>query len=166
MKALFPTFDQDVPFEDMRHVDPRIWATVIQLYANLPPSFDIYTLPLSDIHLTQLQNIRCTPNFTLITVLDLSGRREFSDQSIDRLGGLTGLAALDLSQTDVSSWGIKKLAMCVGEDDERFLRGPAGLRILSLRGCTNVGEDVKEALIRFPLLSGVGKCTGFAIQSV
>ena len=155
LKGLIPFITSHTRDVDMKYVDPRLWATLIQLYAGLPLFFHTCTLPLSDTHLTQLQAIRSTPDFTLITVLDLSARRELSDKTIGELKPLQNLCVLDLSLTEVGSWGVKKLSMClVGKDDERI--GPWGVRVWSLRGCRNVDQTVKDALVKFPLLCAVG----------
>jgi hypothetical protein len=155
LKALIPFFTSNTCDVDMKYVDPRLWGTLVQLYSDLPLCFHTYTLPLSDMHLTQLQAIQSTPDFTLITVLDLSARRELSDETIGELKPLSNLCVLDLSLTRVGSWGVKKLSMClVGKHDKRI--GPWGVRVWSLRGCRNVDHAVKDGLIRFPLLSAVG----------
>ncbi|KIJ34152.1 hypothetical protein M422DRAFT_35216 [Sphaerobolus stellatus SS14] len=155
MKAFFPTFEDGISFEDMKYIDPRLWVTIIQLISGLPESLNRYAIPLSDTYLPRLQAIHPTPNMTLITILDLSGRLEITDDSIDRLGSLMGLAVLNLSFTNVTSWGIKKLVMCIGRDETGEFQGPGRLRILSLRGCGRVTDNIREALERFPLLSVV-----------
>ncbi|KAF8587125.1 hypothetical protein K439DRAFT_1659241 [Ramaria rubella] len=154
LKTLIPFFETDTRDVDMKYVDPRLWGTLIQLYSQLPACFRTYTLPLSDTHLTQLQCIHPTADFTLITVLDLSARPEVTDDTIGALKLLTNLCVLDLSNTSLSSWGVKKLSMClVGTGHERI--GPWNLRVWSLRECGGVDESVNGALARFPLLTVV-----------
>jgi hypothetical protein len=157
LRGLIPLFTFDMRDVDLKYVDPRLWGTLIQLYS-LPPVFHIYMLPLSDTHLTQLQAIRSTPDFTLITVLDLSSRCEITDETIGELKPLKNLCVLDLSLTGIGAWGVKKLSMClVRKHDGRNERvGPWGIRIWSLRGCKKVDDSVKDALTRFPLLSVIG----------
>lgn len=155
LKGLVPFFTSDTRDVDMKYVDPRLWGTLIQVYSTLPPCFHTYTLPLSDMHLTRLQAIRSTPDFTLITVLDMSSRCELTDETIGELKPLTNLCVLDLSLTKVGSWGVRKLSMClVRKHDKRM--GPWGVRVWSLRGCKNVDDTAKDALAKFPLLSAVG----------
>ncbi|KAF8513968.1 hypothetical protein JB92DRAFT_178968 [Gautieria morchelliformis] len=156
LRGLIPFFTFDMRDVELKYVDPRLWGTLIQLYS-LPPVFHTYTLPLSDTHLTQLQAIRSTPDFTLITVLDLSSRCEITDETIGELKPLKNLCVLDLSLTGIGAWGVKKLSMClVRKQDGRDERvGPWGIRIWSLRGCKKVDDSVKDALARFPLLSVV-----------
>ena len=162
LKGLIPFFTSDMCDEDLKYVDPRLWGTLIQLYFMLPSCFRTYTLPLSDIHLSQLQAIRSTPEFTLITVLDLSSRSELTDNTIGELKPLTNLCVLDLSLTGVGSWGVKKLSMClVRSNDGRI--GPWGLRVWSLRGCIKVDDTVKDALARFPLLCAVGVLSSLSL---
>ena len=155
LKALVPFFTSHMSGGDLKYVDPRLWGTLIQLYSMLPPCFQTYTLPLSDIHLSQLQAIQSTPDFTLITVLDLSSCRDLTDETIGELKPLTNLCVLDLSLTRVGSWGVRKLSMCLVQNRDGRI-GPWRLRIWSLRGCKNIDDTVKDTLARFPLLSAVG----------
>ncbi len=56
IKALIPSYN-DSRFTISR-VDPRLWATLIQLYStSLPETFERYPIPLSDIYLPLLQQI-------------------------------------------------------------------------------------------------------------
>ncbi|KAJ7774816.1 hypothetical protein B0H16DRAFT_1880034 [Mycena metata] len=139
---------------DWAPVDPRLWATIVQVYDSLPPIFQSYPIPLSDIHLPVLQRIQCTPQFTLVTILELPGCRELSDTTIVNLKHLHSLAALDASSTSLSSHGVKILAGTVLKSDEDQTRkGPWGLRILRLRHCKNVDNKISLHLAEFRLLS-------------
>lgn len=155
LSGLVPTLDSQTHEVDLKYLDPRVWGTVIQIYASLPACFATYTLPLSDTHLTRIQAIRSTPYFTLLTVLELSSCPEISDETVGALKPLTNLCVLDLSRTHIGSWGVRQLSMCLdGNNLER--RGPWALRVWSLRACVNVDDAVKDALAKFPLLSVVG----------
>ncbi|KAJ7046772.1 hypothetical protein C8F04DRAFT_1061697 [Mycena alexandri] len=139
---------------DWAPVDPRLWATTVQVYDCLPPIFQSYPIPLSDIHLPMLQRIQCTPQFTLVTILELPGCRELSDMTIVNLKHLHSLAAFDASSTSLSSHGLKILAGTVlRSDEDQTRKGPWGLRILRLRHCRNVDDRISPHLAEFRLLS-------------
>ncbi len=164
LQALIPTyrpFSPDHDDLDMRLVDPRLWAVLAQIYADLPPAFRTYTLPLSDVHLPLLQRIPSSSHFSLITVLSLSRCRQLTDDTVIELRELHTLAALDASVTALGSWGVYRLAKTLswsdGEDDEApQRRGPWRLRVLYLNNCLNIDNKVLSYLSRFPLLSVVG----------
>ncbi|KAJ7172484.1 hypothetical protein C8R46DRAFT_1086111 [Mycena filopes] len=152
LRALIPALSSEL---DWATVDPRLWATIIQVYDNLPPNFGVYEIPLSDVHLPMLQNIQCSPHFSLLTILELPGCRELSDATIVNLKHLHSLGAFDASSTSLSSHGLKVLAGTVlRSDEDQKCKGPWGLRILRLRHCRNVADDKTSAhLSHFPLLS-------------
>lgn len=157
MKTLIPFFDQNMPSSRMKYVDPQLWATLIQLFSHLPPAFRTYSLPLSDPYLPLLQAVNSSVDFTLITVLDLSSRRELTDDTIGALKPLTNLCVLDLSGTRVSTWGLKQLSLCLTHDEASgTIFGPWKLRILSMRDCKKVQSDVTPILQKFPLLAVIG----------
>lgn len=173
LRALMPSFrhqgqEDSITAEDyfqfdLTTVDPRLWAILIQLLDNVPDSLRIYRLSLCDAHLPLLQQIPSTPTFSLVTILELGGRSEVTDDTITELGRLNGLGALDLSRTSISSWGIirlcKMLKLSEPESNEEGprLKGPWGLRVLYLKDCMNIKEDVLGGLNKFPLLSVVGE---------
>ncbi|KAI0780978.1 hypothetical protein BD413DRAFT_464646 [Trametes elegans] len=166
LAAFIPTycpFSSDMDSFDLRIVDPRLWAVLIQVFESLPPAFRQYTLPLSDVHLPLLQTIPNTKHFSLLTVLSISRCRELTDDNVMELRHLHTLAALNASVTALGTWGVRRLAQSLvwseaepGRPAER--RGPWGLRILDLRDCINVNDQVYHWLRRFPLLSVVGTC--------
>ena len=150
---------------DIRLVDPRLWALLVQLYRGLPPQFRSYTLPLADHHLPLLQRIPPTADFALVTILALPACKELTDANVVLLKDMHSLCAFDASGTALSAWAIKVLAKTLTTaDDEDAVdtpqsanrRGPWGLRILSLRDCMNVDSTVFDYLPLFPLLSVVG----------
>ncbi|GJJ05833.1 hypothetical protein Clacol_000020 [Clathrus columnatus] len=156
MKTLIPCFEHDMQSCLMKYVDPRLWATLTQVMTNLPCAFRIYTLPLSDTHLSLLQNVKSSPDFTFITVVDMSRRMELNDETIGELKPLINLCVLDISGTEVTTWGIKKLSMCLTRDEAGGMTfGPWKLRIWSMMNCIGIKEDVKSILPSFPLLSVV-----------
>lgn len=165
LRELIPAYGSDPPtpeHEIMKTVDPRLWATLVQIYTGLPAVFRTYELPLGDAHLPLLQEVPCTPNFALVTVLNLRACKEVDDDTIVHLGQLHSLVALDVGATVLTQWGLKKLAKTLlrrGEDDadSRPLAGPWSLRILRMRDCMNVDNTVLETLLKFPLLSVIGE---------
>lgn len=167
LQELIPAYTDGCELSDaqlLRLVDPRLWATLVQIYRDLPNMFRVYNVPLADRHVPLLQEIPSTPNFCLVTVLDLCGCREVADETVLPLRELHNLTALNLSATAVGSWGIRKLAKSLvkrnaddTDADTRPLAGPWGLRVLHLNGCSKVGDDVYAILAQFPLLSAVGE---------
>lgn len=156
MKMLIPFFSQRMASSQLKWVDPRLWATLIQLFNHLPSAFKSYSLPLSDIYLPLLQTVKSSVDFTLVTVLDLSCEMYLTDDTIGQLKPLTNLCVLDLGSTKISSWGIKQLSMCLTRDEASGVRsGPWDIRILSMRSCRRIRDDVKAILQKFPLLSVV-----------
>lgn len=160
VRSLVPGYSHENPNETgfMRDVDPRLWAVMVQTISPLPDAFRSYTIPLSDTYVPLMQQIPCTPDFSLITVVQLHGKREVDDETIDQLGALHSLVALDVGRTPLSSWGFKRLSHTLLTD--KFTgnrRGPWSLRILYLWNCMLVDDSVFEALAKFPLLSVVGE---------
>jgi hypothetical protein len=165
LRELIPEFSYMSEAQDrtfIKNVDPRLWAVVIQLYSGLPEVFHSYTLPLSDVHVPLLQQIPSTDRFALVTILILRGCEEVDDQTVVELRDMHGIAALDVSRTALSSWGISRLSKTLTrrafEDANRQLNGPWALRILRLQDCMNIDDDVYQSLLLFPLLSVVGQC--------
>lgn len=164
LRELIPWYRSDQPL-DMAQVDPRLWALLVQLYNNIPAQFHRYTLPLGDRHLPLLQYIPSTPDFALITILELPGCTELTDRNVVLLKDLHNLCTFDASGTALGVWGVKTLtatlrfAAAEAADMSSAVygrRGPWGLRILSLRNCMNINNKVHHYLSMFPLLSVVG----------
>lgn len=152
----------------LTHVDPRLWAVLVQLYDGLPGAFRSYTLPLSDVHMPLLQQIPSTSWFGLVTTVQLRGCCEVNDDTIAELRLMHGLSALDVGQTMLSAWGVQRLSKTLGRgtldysNRKRRLTGLWGLRWLCLRDCTRVKDEVFKSFEAFPLLSVVGMsiCAG------
>ncbi|KIM49130.1 hypothetical protein M413DRAFT_21405 [Hebeloma cylindrosporum] len=150
--------DQLVP--DHLRLDPRLWATIVQVFdAPLPPAFASHTLPLLHAHQPLLQAIPSTSKFSLITVLFLPGCVHLTDATIHHLKTLHTLSAFDASNTSLSDYAIQTLAATLFLDEEdcdpsgRKYRGPWPLRILALRNCKQITDRVFDYLDKFPLLS-------------
>ncbi|KIP09149.1 hypothetical protein PHLGIDRAFT_348358 [Phlebiopsis gigantea 11061_1 CR5-6] len=161
LREVIPTYchenAEQLSEEFLKTVDPRLWATLIQIYTDLPDSLRTYQLPLSDAHMPVLQDIPSTRHFSLITILELRSCPELNDSTVVELGQLHGLTALDLGATALTSHGLKALAKTLVKNSahSRVLSGPWGLRMLSLRNCMKISDDALENLARFPLLSAV-----------
>ena len=153
---------------DLYNLDPRLWATLVQLYNDLPAKLAAYELPLNDPHMSLLQEIPSTPLFSLLTVVELPACPDLNDETISQFKSLHSLNALDASSTSLSTNGIYRLACTVltreseGQDAPRQHRGPWPLRILRLRNCKSISSDVYPHLSKFPLLSLIGKCMSTA----
>lgn len=146
----------------LKLVDPRLWAVIVQIHSGLPDDFRTYNLPLSDIHMPILQQIPQTSRFSLVTVLELCSCNELDDDSIVELRELRVLGALDLCATAVSSFGIGRLSKTLvrspdEEHAEQRLIGPWRIRVLYLKDCMNIDDDVYRSLNDFPVLSVVGE---------
>ncbi|KAJ7097937.1 hypothetical protein B0H15DRAFT_945494 [Mycena belliarum] len=150
LRALIPSLS--LPEFDWANVDPRVWATVVQIYDALPAVFQCYPIPLADEHLPLLQDVKSTPQFSLVTILELPGCPELIDATIVNLKHLHTLCAFDASATSLSAYGIKILSGTVSWSDNTR-RGPWGLRILRLRNCRNIDNDISSHLHPFHLLS-------------
>ncbi|KAJ6596884.1 hypothetical protein DFH09DRAFT_1356996 [Mycena vulgaris] len=151
LRALIPSLS--LSEFDWANVDPRLWATIVQIYDNLPAVFQCYPIPLADEHLQLLQSVKSTPQFSLVTILELPGCRELKDSNIFNLKYLHGLCALDASDTHLSSYAVKVLSETVSWGDDQTRRGPWGLRILRLRNCRNIDSTICANLPPFQLLS-------------
>ncbi|KAF4608457.1 hypothetical protein EYR40_000802 [Pleurotus pulmonarius] len=151
LRALIPGFR---PAEyTSTQLDPRLWATLIQIYDELPDCLRTYNIPLSDEHLPLLQYVQSTPTFTLITILNLAKCNLLTDANIISLKPLSTLAALDASYTSLSDYGVKSLAgTIVWSDDDQIYRGPSSLRVLKIRGCSKVTNNIYASLFKLPLL--------------
>lgn len=162
LRELILDYDPNDTNFDLSRVDPRLWATIVQVFSDLPDTFRTYHAALYDKHIPLLQRIPSTPHFCLITILDLSGCLELTDDTIVELKCLSGLSALDASETKLSAYGIKSLSRTLNwsDDDQlthRERRGPWALRTLALRECKGVDKEIFSCLPKFPLLSVVGK---------
>ncbi|KAG8746328.1 hypothetical protein FRC10_005317 [Ceratobasidium sp. 414] len=133
---------------DMDYVDPPTWAILVQIFHDLPERCFKYTLALNDPHLSTLATIPSTPNFSIVTFLDLSRCNELLDGNISFLKGLTSLCVFDASYTRLTDQGVKNFKSTL------FLRepGPAYLRSWSLRQCEGVTAKALGPLLAFPLL--------------
>ncbi|KAF5391300.1 hypothetical protein D9757_001900 [Collybiopsis confluens] len=150
LKALIPTYTPDPAF-DISTVDPLLWATIAQIYGtSLPNIFTTYPISLQDTHLPRLRSIPPTPTFALITVLELPGCPQLTDDTAITIKSLPLLTAFDASDTAFSSWGVRKLLMPTLDSD---WTGPWGLRILRLRNCKAVDQTLFKALQPLKLLS-------------
>ena len=173
LRALIPSYSHPGADLDFSGVDPRLWATLVQIYDNLPEVFRTYRVPLSDEHVPLLQRIPSTSQFSLITILELPGCRDLSDDTITNLKGLDSLCAFDATGTRLTAYGIKVLAGTVLWSDhdgehgggKRRQRGPWGLRILRLRNCSKIDNKVFDCLTKFILLSVIGAYGPLLISS-
>ncbi|CAA7271709.1 unnamed protein product [Cyclocybe aegerita] len=141
-------------------VDPRLWATLVQVYDSLPRSFASYTIPLADTHLPLLQSIPPSASFSLVTVLELPACDQLTDDTVLQLKFLHALTAFDASETALTAYGVKTLTATLQfeEADDANVpscRGPWYLRVLSLRGCRRITNDVFSSINKFPLLSAL-----------
>ncbi len=136
--------DELVPDPD--ELDVRLWAVLVQVF-DLPSSS--FSAQLANPHMPLLQSIPSTDSFSLVTVLDLPACRHLTDDAIVQLKGLHTLSAFDASETALTAYAVKSLAATLRTDG----KGPWPLRILFLRKCRKVTDDVYEHLPAFPLLS-------------
>ena len=170
LRELIPGYEPDAPDFDLQKVDPRLWATLVQVFSDLPDTFRTYHIPLSDKHVPLLQHIPSTSHFTFVTILDLPRCRELTDDTVLELKPLSSLCALDASETSLSGYGIKCLSMTLGWKDTdgnrlREKRGPWGLRILNLRNCSKVNNDIFDCLHKFSLLSLLGASSAITLRT-
>lgn len=155
IRSLFPTWG--TPHFSLAEIDPRLWAVVIQAFSNLPGILDSYPIHLSDKHLPLLQHIQSTPDFALVTILDLRSCRLLADDSILDLKTLHNLCALDVSDTDLTTRGLRAFSrsLIFGSLGER--RGPWSLRALRMRNCRGIDGDIFSFINEFPLLCTIGE---------
>ena len=158
LRTLIPSYSYFDNTLDYNALDPRLWAVIVQLFDGLPSALSTYSLALNDKHLPLLQRIECTERFSLVVVLDLSGSPNLTDGTIQKLFELRHLAALDISKTRISALGVKLLRPRTSATDGH--EGPRALRVLSLRGCRAVDDDVLGYLGLFPFLSVIGASFG------
>ncbi|KAJ3802876.1 hypothetical protein GGU11DRAFT_715048 [Lentinula aff. detonsa] len=158
LKALIPSYHDDS--FNISTVDPRLWATLVQIYgASLPEIFRTYPIALTDTRLPLVQCIPATSTFSLITILELPGCPQLTDETLTPVKMLYNLTAFDASETKISAWGLKKLmipALSVDhtEDTDSLLKvGPLGLRILRLRNCKAIDHTIFTSLQKLLLLS-------------
>jgi len=161
LRELIPFYDPSDPDFSLAEMDPRLWATIIQVFSDLPDTFRTYHMPLSDEHVPLIQRIPSTPYFSLITILELPGCPELTDETIIQLKYLPGLCALDASTTRLSTHGVKNLSRTLmwSEDSvtTRERRGPWAIRILNLQNCPNIDNGIFASLPKFVLLSVIGQ---------
>jgi hypothetical protein len=158
LSALMPGYSVAESEAFLRRVDPRLWAVIVQIYTNIPKNMRVYPIPLSDKHLPLLQHISPAPDFCLLTVVEIPGCRELTDDTILELKELHGLCALDASRTDVTGFGVKRFSSTLSACDQGW-RGPWRLRMLRLKDCRKMDNTVISTLSVFPLLSVVGSST-------
>ncbi|KAL1762189.1 hypothetical protein FB107DRAFT_285607 [Schizophyllum commune] len=151
LRTLIPSYSYFDNTLNYNTLDPRLWAVIVQLFDGLPSALSTYSLALNDKHLPLLQRVECTERFSLVVVLDLSGSPNLTDGTIQKLFELRHLAALDISKTRISALGVKLLRPRTSATDGH--EGPRALRVLSLRGCRAVDDDVLGYLGLFPFLS-------------
>jgi hypothetical protein len=147
---------------NLSKVDPRLWAVIVQVYSDLPSGLHIYHTALADKYIPSLQRIPTTEHFSLLTVLELPRCSHLNDDTIVRLTVLHTLCVLDASNTPLSAQGIRRLSGTLrwgddGVDIANQRRGPWQLRILSLRNCKKVTDNIYQCLESFMLLAVVGK---------
>lgn len=160
-----PDYDPKDGSVNLSQVDPRLWATIIQLYANLPPFFLRYDIPLSDKWLPLLQRIEpksigTTDGFTLITTLDLSNQLLLTDENVVDLKGLHQLCTFDCSYTALSNRGVDRFSKTLMIRDGEQKIGPWKLRVWYLKGCGSIDDQVTSHLEKWPLLCLIGCVTG------
>lgn len=147
-----------------KFVDPKLWVVLVRRFwpESLPETFRKFPLPLADPYLPYMQHFEPTDYFTLITVLDLSRKRDVTDENIVHLKGLLQLAVLECAGTTITNVGIRRLAdtLQVDSGEDGRPRGTWKLRVLGLHDC-RVDEKIGESLQHFPLLTVVGQSTPF-----
>lgn len=142
-------------------IDPRLWATLVQIYSDPPDDLRVYPVRLCDAYLPLLNQIPATSDFTLVTTLDLQGSKNITDSNIINIKILHSLCALDMGKTGVSSRAIEILSRALLLDNGQR-RGTWRLRILRLRGCHRVDKSIFPFLSRFPHLCVVGESSNYS----
>ncbi|KAF9069634.1 hypothetical protein BDP27DRAFT_1420757 [Rhodocollybia butyracea] len=156
LKALIPSYNGPDCSLDLSAVDPCLWATLVQIYSSsLPETFINYSIALKHTHLPLLQQIQSTPSFSLVTILELPGCPQLSDNTVLNIKPFASLIAFDASHTGLSSWGLRKLWLPPISADDLDSSGPWGLRIIRLRGCKAIDQTIFKALRELSLLSVV-----------
>lgn len=154
------------PSFSLLDVDPRLWATIIQIYSNPPDILSSYPCQLSDPHVPLLNQIPFTPDFSLITVLDLTDSSNITDSNILSLKVLHNLTALDVSRCyHLSARGIGALSRTVAFNELGEKRGPWMLRVLRMRSCWGVDRTIFDFIHSFPLLAVLGSCLALFVET-
>lgn len=161
LRELIPWYSPQDPGFSLKQVDPRLWATIVQIFSGLPDTFRTYHAPLSDQHLPLMQNIPSTSHFSLVTILELPDNPAVTDETILALKQLQTLCALDISGTAVTTNGIENLTRTLvwnDLDDTRVAdrRGPWALRILDVRKCNGIDNNIFITVEKFILLTVLG----------
>ena len=155
LQLLIPSWG--TPDFTLRQIDPRLWAVLVQLFKGLPSELLVYPIALSDPNLIRLQRIQSSPDFAMITILDLNHCAELCDETLMSLKELHNLTCFDCGRTQVTSYGLNNFSRTQGIDEIGGRRGPGALRILRLRNCTKIDDSIHEVLDKFLLLCAVGK---------
>jgi hypothetical protein len=145
LQAIIPRNSQG--HVDLAKLDPRLWAIIVQVYADLPHWLRTYRTALSDKYTPLLQHIPATEHFSLLTVLELPGCSHLNDDTIIQIAALHTLCALDMSNSTLTVQGIRRLSGTLkwvedGVDIANQRRGPWQLRILSLRNCKRLTNAI------------------------
>ncbi|KZP11996.1 hypothetical protein FIBSPDRAFT_755766 [Athelia psychrophila] len=161
LRDLIPWYDPEDPDFCLKEVDPRLWATLAQSFSGLPDSFRTYHIPLDDQYLPLLQQIPSTEHFSLVTILELPDCAAVTDDTMLNLKQLSSLCALDISGTAVTTHGIQNLARTLvwndlDDTDVTDKRGPWALRILDVRKCKSIDNDIFACAEQFILLTVLG----------
>ena len=139
---------------------PRLWASIVQIFDHVPSTFVTYPISLFHVDLPLLQQIPQTQHFSLITLLELPGCPQVTDDFVSHFIHLHSLAALDISGTKVSYLAIKRLSQSLiletSPSSPRAWHGPWPLRILRLHNCRNIDNLIFQYLSKFPLLCFLG----------
>ncbi|EJD05803.1 uncharacterized protein FOMMEDRAFT_166135 [Fomitiporia mediterranea MF3/22] len=154
LRAVLPKWRS--PNFSLLDIDPRLWATIIQIYKDPPDELDFYPCQLSDPHVPLLNQIPMSPDFTLLTLLCLANSRQLTDDNILSLKVLHNLAALDVSNCmSITAHGIRLLSRTLTFNEFGEKRGPWALRVLRMRACWTVDSSIFDCLQKFPLLTAV-----------
>lgn len=155
LNLLYPLLPPDAP---VTQLDPCFWASVAQIYNHVPSTFITYPIHLAHADLPLLQRIPQTPDFSLLTLLELPGCAQATDDLFHHTKHLYSLTALDISGTSVSSDAIKRLGGTLISDltAPPASHGRSPLRILRLYNCKSIDNTLFSFLHKFPLLSVLG----------
>lgn len=146
------------PDTHVTQLNPCLWASLAQIYHRVPSTFITYPIHLAHAHLPLLQRIPQTPHFSLVTLLELPGCAQATDNLFHHAKLLYSLTALDISGTNVSSDAIKRLVGTLISDltAPYASHGRPPLRILRLYNCKSIDNTLFSFLHKFPLLSVLG----------
>ncbi|KAJ7598623.1 hypothetical protein C8J56DRAFT_170369 [Mycena floridula] len=139
-----PRLLQELQIENSEplRIDARLWAVLVQIF-RLPQEFQMLNITLDNPHISLLQSIPSTFHFTLITILDLQS--SIDDESMRNMN-LPTLSAFDGSGSRLTSHAFARLAM---------YKLTPGLRMLRLKNCLQIDDEIFKHLDGFPLLSVV-----------